>query len=311
MKTKVTFIIVLIFFTGNTIFSQLKVYSTGNIGIDATSPASRFCIGSNGNTYAKAYLYNSSTASDQRTLQVYKAKPNGGWCYGTVSSVEYGETSGLLVGTLSSAYRGSTAYSSGQAFGVYGQSGNATSGYNYAVYGQLIGSNNGAAIFATVPGKGGINVGGMYAGYFRGNVKIENDLWVNSVIETSDINLKKDIRNLESGNLLKLMQLTAIKYKLKTPVELNLFDKSVADTSTVLMSETELNDPLYTQDHIGLSAQDIQKVFPEVVKEDSRGFLGVDYISLIPILIEAIKEQQLKIETLEKKIASLSAIKSK
>jgi hypothetical protein len=306
MKTKLTFIIMLVLFTTNVLFAQLKVYSSGNIGIDATNAVSRFCIGSNGNTSAKAFIYNSSTTPSSSTLQLSKAISSSSWCYGLVSTIEYGSTPGFLIGVNASAYRGSTPYGSGQTFGIKGQAGNATSGWNYAVYGELLGSNNGAAIFATIPGKGGINVGGMYAGYFRGNVRIENDLWVDGVFHNSDINMKKDVRDLESGSLSKIMKLKAIKYKLKTPLELNLFDKNVTDTATVLMSENELNDPLYTKDHIGISAQDIQKDFPEIVKVDNHGFLGVDYTSLIPILLEAIKEQDAKITELEKKVAALT-----
>jgi len=56
---------------------------------------------------------------------------------------------------------------------------------------------------------------------------------------------------------------------------------------------------------IGVLAQDVQQVFPELVKEDMEGYLAVNYSGLIPVLIEAIKEQQKQIETLQLKIADL------
>jgi len=55
---------------------------------------------------------------------------------------------------------------------------------------------------------------------------------------------------------------------------------------------------------IGLLAQDIQKVFPELVKEsgDEDGTLSINYQGLVPILINAIKEQQIELKKLQKEI---------
>jgi hypothetical protein len=48
---------------------------------------------------------------------------------------------------------------------------------------------------------------------------------------------------------------------------------------------------------LGLSAQDVEKVLPEIVSEGSDGYLSVEYSKLTPVLIEAIKEQQQQIES--------------
>jgi hypothetical protein len=56
--------------------------------------------------------------------------------------------------------------------------------------------------------------------------------------------------------------------------------------------------------YIGLSAQEVQNVVPEVIKPapvDNK-YLTVDYAKLVPLLVEAIKEQQEHIEHLESKI---------
>ena len=50
-------------------------------------------------------------------------------------------------------------------------------------------------------------------------------------------------------------------------------------------------------------AQEIQKVLPEVVKENVHNkFLGVRYEKLTPLLLEAIKELSDRIENLENKL---------
>ena len=50
---------------------------------------------------------------------------------------------------------------------------------------------------------------------------------------------------------------------------------------------------------IGLIAQNVEKVIPEVVSEMD-GYKGVDYAKLVPLLIEGIKEQQKQIDELKK-----------
>jgi len=41
------------------------------------------------------------------------------------------------------------------------------------------------------------------------------------------------------------------------------------------------------------------------VVDSEKGYLGVDYTSLVPVLIEAVKEQQREIEGLKAQIANL------
>jgi len=53
---------------------------------------------------------------------------------------------------------------------------------------------------------------------------------------------------------------------------------------------------------MGFIGKELQTVFPELVKQDKNGYLSVDYISIIPVLVEAVKEQQAQIEELKKLI---------
>ena len=58
---------------------------------------------------------------------------------------------------------------------------------------------------------------------------------------------------------------------------------------------------------LGLLAQEVEKVYPELVVEDGEGYKSVNYIGLIPVLVEAIKEQQEQIQAQNKKIQELEA----
>ena len=55
----------------------------------------------------------------------------------------------------------------------------------------------------------------------------------------------------------------------------------------------------------GLIAQEVQQVLPEVVKEREDGYLGLDYSKMVGLLVEAIKEQQNKIDNLTIELAEL------
>jgi hypothetical protein len=51
--------------------------------------------------------------------------------------------------------------------------------------------------------------------------------------------------------------------------------------------------------HIGLIAQDVEKIFPDLVKTDNNGYKSVAYDKMTVILLEGLKYQQKKIESQE------------
>ena len=56
------------------------------------------------------------------------------------------------------------------------------------------------------------------------------------------------------------------------------------------------------QPSLGLIAQEVEKVLPEVVNNDADGIKSVNYSSLVGLLVEAIKEQEVRIQELERKL---------
>lgn len=101
----------------------------------------------------------------------------------------------------------------------------------------------------------------------------------NGTIQTSDRRLKTNIKNLNYG-LKEVMALQPVSYNWnKTP---------------------------NTDNKIGLIAQDVRALVPEVVKGDeAKENLGMNYAELVPVLINAIKEQQKQIDDLKATVAKL------
>ena len=56
------------------------------------------------------------------------------------------------------------------------------------------------------------------------------------------------------------------------------------------------------ENDLGFIAQDVQKVVPELVRENEDGMLSVRHQSITPILLEAIKELKAEIDELKKQI---------
>lgn len=57
--------------------------------------------------------------------------------------------------------------------------------------------------------------------------------------------------------------------------------------------------------HFGFIAQEVRELFPELVYEDDKGYLGIDYVSFIPLIIDELKHQKNSLEELRNEILVL------
>ncbi len=161
----------------------------------------------------------------------------------------------------------------GNRYGVRGEAGGST-GNRYGVYGSATANT------------------GSWAGYLNGNF-----YYTGSLTSTSDSSLKRNIKDLE-GSLYKVMQLKPRSYEFRTD-EYNYIN-------------------LAQGKQLGFIAQEVKKVFPELVDEASHSFrvseknskfgdtaclekkmniMSMNYISLVPVLTQAIQEQQAIIDS--------------
>ena len=52
--------------------------------------------------------------------------------------------------------------------------------------------------------------------------------------------------------------------------------------------------------HYGFIAQDLERIYPELVKDSEKGYRKVNYLELIPLIISKMKDMQNEIDELKK-----------
>lgn len=197
-------------------------------------------------------------------------------------------------------------------------------GYKALTFGQSTGTpNNGNFALEYCSGctPTGLNIWKPYptSGYANyllfirdnGNIGVGNQgdatykMWINgslkvvSVFQTSDLRFKENIKPL-SNNLDKLMAIKTYEYKYIQA------ERKAGDSLSVNVNKEPVIDYNFDSNlHFGMIAQDIQKLYPNLVTVDEQGYLSLNYTEFIPLLIEAIQEQNKKILQLEKEILEL------
>ena len=270
--------------------AQLKVGYDGNVIVgDSSSYTTKFSVYSNEGRTNSVLI----SGNDMTLLQI---KRDGDASFGN-DAVEIDNTtnsSHSVYGVSSICTNTSTSGSAG-SIGLYGKGNGLMSGRNIGVLGTINNSYNGAGIYGTT-GSSTSNVDGKYAGYFAGNVKVTGT--VNGiVVSSSDIRLKDNIHTLEENDiedssLDKLEFLTPISYNYKQDTNKRYALSEGANED----SAVEPNQVM-EKTHFGLIAQELQEVFPDLVYENDNGYLSVNYTELIPILVQAIKELNAKVES--------------
>ena len=138
------------------------------------------------------------------------------------------------------------------------------------------GPNSTATRGINISVSGGSNDYGLYS---NRRIASEGDI---IAFVSSDKRLKTNITKIESS-LDKIIKLNGVSFEWKQGYDENVQNKT----------------------NLGVIAQDVREVIPEIVKERKDGYLAVQYDQLVPVLIEAVKDQQKQIDELKKKLEEL------
>ena len=198
-------------------------------------------------------------------------------------------TSGYHIGVLGNAEYTANSNNSGITCGVYGHAYNNLTGMNYGVAGDLNSSSTaGAGVFGSNQPIMGNNISGKYAGYFLGNFNVVGSMTASTIFQPSDLRLNDNVVSLcsrEENTLSKLMNMNVVEYNHKPLIPSLKIPDSVSVEKVLKSADIDVE-----KKHIGLIAQELQLLYPELVTEGQDGYLAVNYIELVPVLIRGIQE---------------------
>jgi hypothetical protein len=291
---------------------RLRISATGNVGIGNTNPgsysapASQLVVGTtsgnNGITivggttgFSNLYLADGTTGNEAYRGYIEYGHSADYMAFGTAASERMRITSAgqIILGDTSIAYTNAQGYNlgiksastsqtflsiarSGQTLGSQGINIGLDSGQAYFFVNDNIDTvfrNNAVEslrIFANRNIAIGTTTDNGYKLYVSGTIYATGNITANS-----DLTLKKNLTIIDNPTD-KLMQLNGYSYQWKK------------DDSH----------------QYGVIAQEVEKILPYAVSTGNDGIKGVSYNQIIPVLIEAVKEQKKELEELRDILAS-------
>ena len=289
--------------------SQVSTHSTSNGGLRSSAigawsnAAADYSFASGRSTTASGYGStvfgrNSTSSGDYSTAMGYNTNASGVYStamgYQSTASGNYSKAIGYestASGTRSFAGGLQTVASGGGSFAFH--SGTTASGTNSTALGRVtvasdyasvvIGQYNfsgssatsadsfstSAPAFVIGNGTDSSNKSDAFKVMFNGDTTVGGDITI-----SSDARLKSNIISLGS-TLSKLLLIDGKSYEKDG------------------------------KQRIGVLAQEIQEVFPELVSEDDNEMLAVNYQGLVPVLINALKEQDIIIKSQEERLTNI------
>ncbi len=284
--------------------NALTILQNGNTGIGIVNPsyklevASRMLIRSGGSLAQSAGLWLNNTANSTSPAFIGMANDNnlvgfygnngGGW--GLAMNTNNGNVGiGLNGGVPAKPLSFPAAL--GEKILLYP---GGTGEVGIGVYGnelRLHCDNPGSMVsFGTQDNVGNFTQAGRFQVSAPYALYVNGSIWANGTTYASDERFKQNITAIASP-LEKLQQINGVEYEMRTgEFSKNNFQKGR---------------------QMGLLAQNVEKVVPEAVNETD-GYKGVDYARLVPLLIEALKEErnqrladQQRIQKLEAQVETL------
>ena len=324
-------------------YAQLKVNSSGKVGINYSSSLSNsLTVGGNSNSFTASirptrgdglYIRTGSGGFYNRYgMQILTDLGNDTITYSLYVSQTEGTSNETAYGIKSCSGRSSIG-SFGVAGGLFGV------GQNIITRGAgIYGSAN--AVLTPFTGTG------IYAGYFKGDVRVTGTLYGTLVTPSSSAGASNSTAIVvgayntrgegfdEEGVSDKLQQVQLLQFY-RSPDENKLSEEeieaqreelrrarlarqeSLTDGTDIAKDEEDIENLIeyevpqtkLSTIRYGLDTEQLKSVYPELVYEDANGNVSINYIEMIPLLVQAVNEVKTENEALKDKLAELTGSK--
>lgn len=299
--------------------AQLVVDSLGRVGIGIDSLRSKFAIGNSGDEYTTMYcnangseygliLTNLSDSAFATFGGYFSVKNTVDDCFalrGVANGNKNMNPDHCVIGTQGHAGRSYTS------IGVLG--GKWLSNYT---------PTNFAGVYGTETNEfypSFTNYSGIYAGYFKGKVRVTNGIYATvlsptakaSTLEQDSLTILSDRGESVADKLRRVQTVQFLRYdptKASEKKQTSMCHLSDEDIDN--MSPKELDsliktigdiepEPYLSPIQYGLAADQLKAVYPELVYEDQNGNVSINYVEMIPLLVQSINELSAKVAELE------------
>ncbi len=299
--------------------AQLVVDSLGRVGIGTDVPEAMLSVGYGGNQNSAIYC---KSADKKYGMQVRNNTDSISETY--CSSFYAKNLIGNSIGVRCQATGDSFTGSLQRAIGLKGVAGRAYT--SIGVYGGVCTMPGYTHDFAGVYGSSELvdpsfiyesaNYSGTYAGYFDGCVRVTEGIYATVLSPTSCVSSSGQsgttvLSDRGESVTAKLSQVQTVQFLRYDPAEetstatasiedLDLDDKSPDEQDSLLeaMSDGERKHYLSPVQY-GLDAAQLKAVYPELVYEDANGNVSINYVEMVPLLVQSINELSARVAELE------------
>ena len=213
--------------------------------------------------------------------------------------------------SVTSLYGGKfNASSASTNIGVIGNGNSGTK--SIGVLGYTSGTSIGAGVYGTIySDMGSALTTGIYAGFFYGNVKVMGSITATSTLQgallgesastSSPSGIGQSLRGVSvAGSLSGLHVTTYQKERPVMPIDgEDVMGIDDTDSRGEMPEPDVIDEQFYGKSHFALDADRLEEVFPDLVYVNKDGSKVINYVEMIPLLVQSINELNEKIEMLE------------
>ena len=306
--------------------AQLVVDSLGRVGIGTETPMSLLSVGGGG-TSDDATIYCSLLGGKRYGLRIISSRNVTNTIYG--SYINMNNLTGDCYGGKNIAQGNNDMNSSQCVIGISGQASHAKTAIG--VFG---GKHAGASSYVNFAGVYGsdtandpsflygiYNFSDIYAGYFRGKVRVTNGIYATLLSPSASSSPSGQggttiLSDRGESVTDKLSQVQAVQFLRYDPTKeedsatakasaSNLEDLDIdnmspeeLDSLSEAMGDVEPERYLSPVQY-GLDANQLKAVYPELVYEDANGNVSINYVEMVPLLVQSINELKAEIAELK------------